>query len=578
MPSDLYPSLPSNGSYDNNSKHVDEITSVIDAEDESAALLLHSFDSDRDGALELASIDFEAHDANDILEVRAMETNQVAIVFCSLYIGVFLAALDGTVVATLLAHISSEFHEFRSVSWVATAYLITVAACQPLYGKLSDILGRKTLLIFSNATFAVGCVFCGIANNIWFLVFARIIAGVGGAGLTALSSITLNDLVPIRQRSLLQGIGSVLYNAGASLGGVFGGYITETLGWRWAFLLQVPFIVVSTMAIVSNLKSKPAPVSSDSASQTADMFGRIDFAGSITLVLSLVNFLICMSIGGNYVSWWSFPVFITFIFGSMFLFAFIYVELYVAREPVIPLYLLKDRSVFGASFTNWLIMMINYAQLFYVPIYFIAIRGISPTQAGTNIIPNFVGSAVGAIVSGTVMRTTGRYWWITLGSAIILTVGSILISTYSLTTPKWEQILYIMIAGLGFGGLLNCTLIAMVASVPPELQAVTTAIQYGFRGTGSTVGVAIASAIFENVLGKKLDVYIVGNDKADIISRVTNSIEEIGLIPTEYKADVVQAYLDAFHGVFSFAIFLAAMVIGTCAMMREHVLSHSFQK
>ncbi|KAK9495228.1 major facilitator superfamily domain-containing protein [Lipomyces doorenjongii] len=547
-----------------------------DIKDESAPLLNERID--REAAAELCVLDIEADAPNDLLEQQAIQSRSVALIFLSLYIGVFLAALDGTVVATLLAHISSEFHEFRSVSWIATAYLIAVSACQPLYGKLSDILGRKTLLLFSNATFAIGCVFCGIANNIWFLVFARIVAGIGGAGLTSLSSITLNDLVPLRQRSLLQGVGSVLYNAGASLGGVFGGFITDAFGWRWAFLLQVPFIVVSSVAIYFNLKSKPTPVASDSVSETADKLSRIDFAGSITLVLSLVLYLLGLSIGGNYVSWFSFPVFVAFFLGTIFLAAFIYVELYIAKEPVIPITLLKDRTIFGASFTNWLIMMINYTQLFYVPIYFIAIRGISPTQAGTNIIPSFLGSAFGAIFSGTVMRTTGRYWWITISSAIILTFGSILINSFGLTTRKWAQVLYIMVAGLGFGGLLNCTLIAMVAAVPPELQAVTTAIQYGFRGTGSTVGVAIASAIFQNMLGKKLDQYIVGPDKFDIISRVTDSIEDIDNIPGEYKPEVVQAYLDAFHGVFYFAIFLAATVIITCGMMKEHVLHRTFDR
>ncbi|KAK9357086.1 major facilitator superfamily domain-containing protein [Lipomyces doorenjongii] len=531
-----------------------------DIVDESAPLLNERID--REAAAELCVLDIEADAPNDLLEQQAIQSRSVALIFLSLYIGVFLAALDGTVVATLLAHISSEFHEFRSVSWIATAYLIAVSACQPLYGKLSDILGRKTLLLFSNATFAIGCVFCGIANNIWFLVFARIVAGIGGAGLTSLSSITLNDLVPLRQRSLLQGVGSVLYNAGASLGGVFGGFITDAFGWRWAFLLQVPFIVVSSVAIYFNLKSKPTPVSSDSVSETADKLSRIDFAGSITLVLSLVLYLLGLSIGGNYVSWFSFPVFVAFFLGTIFLAAFIYVELYIAKEPVIPITLLKDRTIFAV----------------YVPIYFIAIRGISPTQAGTNIIPSFLGSAFGAIFSGTVMRTTGRYWWITISSALILTFGSILINNFGLTTPKWAQVLYIMVAGLGFGGLLNCTLIAMVAAVPPELQAVTTAIQYGFRGTGSTVGVAIASAIFQNVLGKKLDQYIVGPDKSDIISRVTDSIEDIDNIPGEYKPEVVQAYLDAFHGVFYFAIFLAATVIITCGMMKEHVLHRTFDR
>ncbi|KAK9452890.1 major facilitator superfamily domain-containing protein [Dipodascopsis uninucleata] len=543
--------------------------------DESAPLLSPDTDTcssnDVDGkSVAISTLDIEINED----EQFAARSTSITIIFVSLYIGVFLAALDGTVIATLLAHIASEFHEFRSVSWVATAYLIAVAACQPLYGKLSDILGRKLCLMFSNICFAVGCIFCGIATNVWVLVFGRIVAGIGGAGLTSLSAITLNDLVPLRQRSLLQGIGSVLYNAGASMGGVFGGFITDRMGWRWAFLLQVPFVILSSIAIMTTLEEK---ATNDSNSEREHKLLRIDFAGSITLVFSLVLFLLGLSIGGNYVSWTSFPVFLTMFLGSLSLVAFVYIELYIAREPIIPMSLLSDRSVFGASFTNWLIMMINYAQLFYVPIYFIAIRGISPTQAGTNMIPNFLGSAVGAIFSGVFMRTTGRYWWITMISAIILTVGSLLINTYSLTTSKAALISYIFLGGLGFGGLLNCTLIAMIAAVPRDLQAVTTALQYGFRGTGSTVGVAVASAIFSNVLTRQLNVYIVGEHSKEIISRVLDSVEEITLIPEEYKQSVIQAYLDAFHGVFYFAVFLAALVIVTCGIMKEYPLRSSFK-
>ncbi|KAK9473087.1 major facilitator superfamily domain-containing protein [Dipodascopsis tothii] len=505
-------------------------------------------------------------------EVEEVDAKSLPIIFCSLYIGVFLAALDGTVVATLLAHISSEFHEFRSVSWIATAYLIAVSACQPLYGKLSDIYGRKSGLIFSNVCFAIGCTLCGLANNVWVLVFARIIAGIGGAGLTSLSAITLNDMVPLRQRSMLQGIGSIIYNAGASLGGVFGGYITDTLGWRWAFLIQVPFVIVSSITIFFNLNLKVPH------GATADKLARIDFLGSFTLISSLVLFLVALSIGGNYVPWGSFTVIFSFFFGLVSLGAFTYIELYVAREPIIPIRLLKNRTVFGASFANWLIMMINFSQLFYLPIYFIAVRDISPTQAGTSIIPNFLGSAAGALASGTIMKSTGRYYWFTVTNAVIMAISCMLINQFSLTTGPWIQMAVITFAGFGFGGVLNCSLIAMISAVPPELQAVTTAIQYGFRGTGSTVGVAIASSIFQNVLKSTLSDKIVGPDAEDIIGRVLDSVEEIQHVPKEFVMPIKESYLAAFHGVFYFCIFLGLLVVAACAVMREHVLSKTLNR
>ncbi|KAK9328088.1 major facilitator superfamily domain-containing protein [Lipomyces starkeyi] len=166
-------------------------------------------------------------------EVDVLSTRALVAIFFSLYIGRFLHALDGTVIVTLLARISSEFHESRLVSWIASSYLIALAAFQPLFGKISDTYGRKQLLLFSNSVFAVGCILCGFSSNVWFLVFARIIAGIGGSGLNALSVIALSDLVPLRQRGLIHGIGCIIYNLGAALGGVIGGVITKLIAVRW---------------------------------------------------------------------------------------------------------------------------------------------------------------------------------------------------------------------------------------------------------------------------------------------------------------------------------------------------------
>ncbi|KAK7202660.1 multidrug resistance protein fnx1 [Myxozyma melibiosi] len=549
--------------------------------DQESARLLGDFDERDDLAVDdgpdgpssasaVASEDVEAAVAER--EVDELSTRALVTLFCSLYIGVFLCALDGTVIVTLISHIASEFHDFRSVSWIATAYLIAVAAFQPLYGKISDIYGRKALLIFSNAAFAIGCVLCGLASSVWFLVFARVIAGIGGAGLNSLSVITLSDLVPLRQRSLLHGIGSVLYNSGAAVGGVFGGLITDAVGWRWAFYIQVPFVLISAVTIQLNLKGKPV------SEIESGRLKRIDFLGSFALVSALTLFMLAMSIGGNYVPWTSPLIFIFFTLSFAFIAAFVHIELKVAAEPVIPVQLLKDRTILGSAISNALIFMISYSHLFYVPIYLISVRGVSATAAGTNIISNFIGTGIGAISTGTYMRATGKYFRAMLFNACLLFLGCILVSTYSETTSTFTQVFFLLIPGIGFGSLLTSTLIALIASVPHEFQAVTTSIQYGFRGMGSTVGVTIASAVFQNVLATELYEKITGPGAAEMISRVLDSVEEVENLPDEYREIARGGFLVASRWVFYFAVGLGFLNILAISIMKEHTLHTTIQR
>lgn len=420
--------------------------------------------------------------------------------------------------------------------------------------------------------FATGCILCGLAPSLWFLVFARVIAGIGGGGLNSLSVITLSDLVPLRQRSLLHGIGSVLYNSGAATGGVFGGLITDAVGWRWAFFIQVPFVVISAITISLNLKGKPA------SEMDSDRLKRVDFLGSFTLVTALTLFLLAMSIGGNYLPWTSWIIFVLFTASFAFVATFVHVELKVAAEPIIPIELLKDRTIAGSAIANSLIFMISYSHLFYVPIYLIAVKGVSATAAGSNIVSNFIGTGIGAISTGSYMRATGKYYRAMLFNATILFVGCILVSTYSERTGTFTQVLFLLVPGIGFGSLLTSTLIALIASVPQEFQAVTTSIQYGFRAIGSTVGVAVASAIFQNVLASQLIENITGPGASEIISRMLDSVEEVEKLPEEYKEIAINSYSVACHWVFYFAAILGFLNIIACSIMKEHTLHTTIQR
>jgi MFS family permease len=249
----------------------------------------------------------------------------------------------------LTGPISSEFDSLSLLSWLATGYLIANSACQPLSGKLTDIFSRRTGFIFSNFFFALGTLVCGLAPNAPAIIAGRVIAGVGGGGLTCIATFVTSDLVPLRRRGLWQGYGNIVFGMGMGLGGVVGGAFADNISWRWAFLFQLPFIVVSAIMVwfLVDIPVNPS---------TQPPLSRIDFLGAITLALSLVLLLLGLNTGGNQLPW-SHPLIITsLVLSLVVLSAFLYIETNpsLAPEPMIPVSLIiRSRTVFTSYGVNW---------------------------------------------------------------------------------------------------------------------------------------------------------------------------------------------------------------------------------
>lgn len=264
-----------------------------------------------------------------------------------------MSALDSTIITTLLAPISTSFNSFDSISWVASGYLISNSALQPLFGKLTDIYGRRAGLIFSNITFGVGTLMCGLAKEEWHLIVGRVVAGMGGGGLTAISTFIGSDLIPLRKRGFFQGIGNIVWGTGSALGGSFGGYIHNAFGWRWAFLVQVPLVAISGVVVSMNVN---IPVKKTDEKPLR----RVDFLGSFTLVTTLVCLLMALNSGGNIFPW-THPIILTMLPLSAVMFGvFLIVENSWAKEPIIPLFLFKNRTVVAACLGNWLFTMAQF--------------------------------------------------------------------------------------------------------------------------------------------------------------------------------------------------------------------------
>ncbi|PHH85555.1 hypothetical protein CDD83_254 [Cordyceps sp. RAO-2017] len=327
---------------------------------------------------------------------------KLALIMGTAWFGVFLGAIDSTIIATLSAPISSEFNSLSLLSWLATAYLISNAACQPISGRLTDIFGRGPGLVFSNVVFAAGNLICGLATSQHMMILGRVVAGIGGGGLMSIPTFLGSDLVPLRQRGLVGGIANIWLASGSMIGGVFGGLLNDytALGWRLAFLVQVPPAILSAVAVL--LLIKVPPKQSDRS-----YLARIDFAGVILTSSFLILLVLGLNSGGNLVPW-SHPLPITALLLSLALaIGFAWWESRAA-QPVIPVKLLLDRTVLAACLTSLLVAMLAMTCIFYVPLY-LQVRGESATGAGLKTLSSPIGICIGALGAGYLMKRTGKF-------------------------------------------------------------------------------------------------------------------------------------------------------------------------
>ena len=498
-------------------------------------------------------------------------TGKLLLVMSSVWFGTFLAALDSTIIATLSAPISNSFNSLSLLSWVASAYFIAQAACQPLSGRLTDIFGRRAGLIFANTFFAAGNLICGLATEQWVMIFGRVVAGMGGGGLTAISTFVGSDLVPLRRRGVWQGFGNISFGVGAGLGGVFGGWINDTCGWRKAFLIQVPLTVLSGLVVFFTVKI-PVKYSEKSAIK------RVDFLGACTLVTALVMLLLGLNSGGNIVPWNHPLIYTTLPLSFISLIVYIHVEANRASEPIIPVPLLLNRTVLSACLANWFHAMTTMALLFYGTLYF-QVRGFSATQAGAAMIPQSIGIAVGSIVTGLIMRCTGKYYILSLLVQCILIAANIMTSFFTLTTATWVSLLAFFLVGIGYSGMLTTTLVALISAVEHKEQAVITSASYVFRSTGCAIGITIASAVFQNILKSRLCARFGDrDDAAEFIKQMRDNLDVVHNLPLDLRGVVLDIYMEALRGIF--LTLLGIGVLGALASlaMREHTLHRNLER
>lgn len=499
--------------------------------------------------------------ADAISPTAPLTHRQVLIVFSGLMLGMLLAALDQTIVATALPTIVGDLGGLNHLSWVVTAYMLTSTASVPLYGKISDLYGRKRVFQAAIVLFLVGSVVSGAAQNMVTLIIARGIQGMGGGGLMALSMIIIADIVSPRERGRYQGYTGAVFATASVAGPLLGGFFTDSLTWRWIFYINLPLGLVA-LVVTSSVLNLPF--------QRRDH--KIDYTGAALLVAGVSSLLLVTVWGGEEYAWTS-PTIITLaIGGAVLMVAFVLQEAHVA-EPILPLRLFRESVFTVSSSISALVGMAMFGATVFLPLYFQIITGASPTRSGLLMIPMVTGLMLTSISSGRIISRTGKYRIFPISGAIITTLGLYLLSHIGVETPHVVTSVYMFILGCGIG-LMMQTLVLAVQNVVPQkdMGAATSGVSF-FRSMGGAFGVAI----FGTLLNNRLDYFVPKNVPADVLASLGNpsgnelgrSRQVIEALPELARSGVIQSFADALDMVFLVAVPLAFMTFVLSWFLKE---------
>jgi EmrB/QacA subfamily drug resistance transporter len=467
---------------------------------------------------------------------------QVLVAFSAIMLATLLAALDQTIVATALPRIVADLHGFKSLSWVVTAYLLSSTVTVPLYGKLSDLYGRRRLFVISISIFLLGSALCGTAQSMAELIAFRALQGVGAGGLIPLAQAAIADLFSPRERGRYQGYVGAMWATAAVAGPLLGGTLTDAASWRWIFLINLPLGALALVVVVKTMKIAHRPRAHS-----------VDYAGAVALSVGVTGVLLACAWGGTTYPWGSAEVIVAAVAGVAGVAAFGWLERRVV-EPLLPLGLFRMRTFAVSSIAALGIGAVLFGITIYVPVYMQGVLNVSATSSGVVLIPLSLGWVLASFVSGQLISHTGRYRvYPLLGSSLVL-IGCLLLTRLGAGSSSVVASLDLVVIGLGMGTMFQTFVIATQNRVEfTELGVATAAIQF-FRSMGGSLAVAGLGALLTAQIGRGVDV-----------NRLTSGAGHVG-----QAARVALSH--ATNAVFWAIVPLAAVVVALAILLPEHPL------
>ncbi|MEU7716561.1 MDR family MFS transporter [Streptomyces tibetensis] len=423
---------------------------------------------------------------------REQVPGNVMVSIGALLLGMLLAALDQTIVATALPTIVSDLGGLDHLSWVVTAYLLAATAATPLWGKLGDQYGRKRLFQTAIVIFLIGSALCGAAQDMAQLIAFRALQGLGGGGLIVLSMAIVGDLVPPRERGRYQGLFGAVFGATSVLGPLLGGLFTQHLSWRWVFYVNLPVGVVA-LAVIAAVLHIPRRARRHV----------IDYRGTFLIAAVATCLVLVASLGGTTWAWGSWQIVGLAVLGVLLAAAFVAVE-QRAAEPVLPLQLFRVRTFTLAAVISFVVGFAMFGAMTYLPTFLQVVQGISPTMSGVHMLPMVLGLLLASTASGQIVSRTGRWKVFPIVGTGITTLGLLLLHQLDEHSSDAELSGFFFVFGLGLGLVMQVLVLIVQNAVPYEDLGVATSGATFFRSIGASFGVAVFGTVFAGRLGDQL--------------------------------------------------------------------------
>jgi EmrB/QacA subfamily drug resistance transporter len=497
------------------------------------------------------------------LPAERLTHRQVLIIFSGLVLGMLLAALDQTIVATALPTIVGDLGGLDKLAWVVTAYLLTSTASVPLYGKIGDLYGRKRVFQFSIAVFLVGSALCGLSQNMAELIAFRALQGIGGGGLIVTAQAIIGDVVSPRERGRYQGYTGAIFAMASIAGPLLGGFFTDSLSWRWIFYINLP-VGVLALIVTSIVLQQPRRRTEH----------RIDYLGSTLLIVAVTGMLLVTVWGGTQYAWGSVPIIGLSVASLAVTFAFVRQE-QRATEPVLPLRLFRSRVFVISALAGVILGAVMYASIVYLPLYLQVVQGESATRSGVLLIPLMLGLICSSIVSGRIISDTGRYRIFPIMGTALLTVGVLLLSRLDSNTPLPLIFFDMAVTGIGIGMVMQVLVLAVQNEVAYRDLGVATSSVNFFRSMGGAFG----TAAFGTLLTTRIEQFVPHFVSAERLAQVksaskllSESPEQLRQLPSDIHHGLTQAFVRSFDEVLLWAVPLAAIAFLITWFVREEPL------